>query len=132
MIAGETEFLLTRDPKDDSYESFLGFGEKGRERRLQRREQRRAEGRKPGQGIMDLLSSPGLGNTINNLSALLGKKGNDAPSDYQVTVGGDGDYGDDNKGKDNTMLIVGGVVLAGLLVLGYTQMKKKPPIQRTL
>lgn len=133
MITGETEFLMMRDP-EDGYDNFLFFGKKAKARRQEKRAQRQAEGRKPGQGLMDFLGSPGLGNTINNVAGLFSKKGNEAPSDYQVSVGGAGydDSNDEEPPKDNTMLIVGGVIVAGILVLGYTQIRKNKTIQPAL
>ncbi|UII32181.1 hypothetical protein LVD17_28250 [Fulvivirga ulvae] len=133
MITGETEFLMMRDP-EDGYDNFLFFGKKAKARRQERKAQRQAEGRKPGRGLMDLLSSPGLGDTINNVAGLFTKKGSETPSDYQVSVGGAGydDSNDEEPKKDNTMLIVGGVIVAGILILGFTQIKKNKTIQPAL
>ncbi|MBL6444677.1 hypothetical protein JMN32_00045 [Fulvivirga sp. 29W222] len=132
MITGETEYLMMRDP-EDGYDNFLFFGKKAKARRQEKKAQRQAEG-KSGRGLLDLLSSPGLGNTINNVAGLF-KKGSEAPSDYQVSVGGT-EYDDSNNNdkppKDNTMLIVGGVIVAGILVLAYTQIKKNKTLPPTL
>lgn len=132
MITGEMEFLLSRDPEDDSYDNFLGFGKKAKARRQVKRAERKASGQKTkvGQGIASLLGSGNLGSTIDNITGLFKKK-EEAPSDYEVSMG-QGVHNadpDEPKKKDNTMLIVGGVIVVGIVALGYTQFRKSQQLK---
>lgn len=132
MITGEMEFLLSRDPGDDSYDNFLGLGKKAKAKRQAKRAERKASGEKTkvGQGIASLLGSGNLGSTIDNITGFFRKK-EEAPSDYQVSMGqGSHDEEQDQPlKKDNTILVVGGVILVGVLALGYTQFRKNQQLK---
>ncbi|MEL7425993.1 MAG: hypothetical protein AAFN81_23575 [Bacteroidota bacterium] len=106
----------------ESYDAFLGLGRKSEAEKQARRDKRRAFWSRVGNNVTQSGGAEGIGRTIDNLAGLFSKK-QETTEDYSIEVTGDAPPADE---KTSTQTwIVGGLILAGVLGLGYLYVKNK-------
>lgn len=157
MIAGETEVLVGDYLEDEVYDEFL-FGSK--EKRAKRRAARRARRAKRrsdpkriarkarrkqffsrlGQAYRDLGGGAAIGGALDtvirnpSIDPTMGGTGiqeTDTPSDFRMNIG-DGTNRTPSPNNNNTLWIVGGmVVVGGIIALAVYQSRKKNYIRVT-
>ncbi len=143
MIAGETELILQGREFEDypfSYDDFLGIGKRKRQKRPrmsgQEREALRAK-RKAGRqklwggakGVYnDLGGLAGIADSVSTVRGMFSGQGaSPQAADYQLAVGSNGSNGerpDEKKAVPTELYVVGGLLLFGAAVWGFTQWQK--------
>ena len=109
----------------ESYDAFLGLGRKSEAEKQARRDKRRAFWSRVGNNVTQSGGAEGIGRTIDNLAGLFSKR-QETAEDYSLEVNGDTPPADDNTSTQTW--IVGGLILAGVLGLGYLYVKKQNQI----
>jgi len=137
MIAGEIEHI-TGQMSDDNYDYFFKkWNEKRKAKKAAKppkdkeaaKTKRKEFWNKAGEKLQDAGGAEGIGSTIGNVINFF--KPGEEPEDYEINVGGDPNN-QPQKGIPTEIMIIGGVVLAGALVWGYSVYKKNQAVKTAL